>query len=80
MPPLYLKLCTVLWIDVSILITVLNNYNIQRRDVESGIASLKSELKNEIGKENLEALDSLSDDLFFELQNQSVDRKKRSSG
>jgi len=61
------------------LITALNRYNIERRDVESGIASLKSELKNEIGNENLDALDSLGDDLLFELNNQSVFQKKRSS-
>lgn len=65
--------------DVNILIAALNSYNIQRRDVESGIASLKSELKNEIGNENLDALDSLGDDLLFELQNQSSVQKKRSA-
>jgi hypothetical protein len=52
---------------------------VQRRDVKSGIDQLKSELKNEIGNENLDALDSLSDDVLFELQNQSANQKKRST-
>jgi len=55
----------------------LNGFNIQRRDVESGIRQLKSQLKNEIGNENLDALDSLGDDVLFELQNQSESQKKR---
>jgi len=59
--------------------TALNGFNIQRRDVQSGIDQLKHELKSEIGNENLDALDSLSDDLLFELQNQSELKKKRSS-
>lgn len=57
----------------------LNGYNIQRRDVESGIANLKFELKNELGNENLDALDSLGDELLFELQNQPNFKKKRST-
>jgi len=65
--------------DIRISITALNRFNVERRDVESSIASLKSELKNEIGNENLDALDSLGDDLLFELNNQSVFQKKRSS-
>lgn len=56
----------------------LNSFNIQRRDVESGIANLKIELKNEIGNENLDALDSLGDDLLYELHKQSNIQKKRS--
>lgn len=59
------------------LLTALNGFNIQRRDVESGIRQLKSQLKNEIGNENLDALDSLGDDLLLELQNQSDSQKKR---
>lgn len=51
----------------------------QRRDVESGIEHLKFELKNEIGNENVNALDSLGEDLLFELQQQSVFNKKRST-
>lgn len=60
-------------------LTALNSFNVQRRDVKSGIDHLKSELKNEIGNENLDALDSLSDDVLFELQNQSASQKKRST-
>ncbi|CAI6366618.1 unnamed protein product [Macrosiphum euphorbiae] len=55
----------------------LNGFNIQRRDVESGIRNLKSELKNEIGNENLDALDSLGDDVLRELQNEQESQKKR---
>jgi len=55
----------------------LNGFNIQRRDVETGIGHLKSQLKNEIGNENLDALDSLGDDVLFELQNQSESLEKR---
>jgi len=59
------------------LFTALNGFNIQRRDVESGIRHLKSELKNEIGNENLDALDSLGDDVLRELQNEQESQKKR---
>lgn len=59
--------------------SALNNFNIQRRDVKSGIESLKSQLKNEIGNENLDALDSLGDELLYELQNESASQKKRSN-
>lgn len=59
-------------------LTALNSFNVKRRDVESGIEHLKLELKNEIGIENLDALDSLEEDLFLELQNQSYFQKKRS--
>lgn len=58
--------------------TALNSYNVKRRNVEFGIQHLKSELKNEIGVENLDALDSLEDELLIELQNQSKIQKKRS--
>lgn len=47
--------------------------------MDSGIRQLKSQLKNEIGNENLDALDSLGDDLFLELQNQEEFKKKRST-
>jgi len=38
---------------------------------------LKFELKNEIGNENLDALDILGDDVLLELQNQPESQKKR---
>lgn len=57
----------------------LNSFNVQRRDVQSGIAHLKTELKNEIGNDNLDALDTLGDDVLFELQNQQNFQKKRST-
>lgn len=59
--------------------SALNNFNVQRRDVKSGIENLKTELKNEIGNENLDALDNLSDELLFELQKESASQKKRST-
>lgn len=60
-------------------ILALNGFNVQRRDVESGIEHLKLELKNEIGNENLDALDGLGDDLLFELQRDTQSQKKRSA-
>lgn len=46
--------------------------------MESGINHLKYELKNEVGNENLDALDDLGDDVLLELQRQSAFKKKRS--
>lgn len=59
--------------------SALNNFNVQRRDVKSGIENLKTELKNEIGNENLDALDNLSEELLFELQKESASQKRRSA-